>query len=137
MSLYPTKSWISCDAGRARSEASWCDCWLAVYKYICKQNNKDEIFFSSSSTLIHMPRRRVTQGRTHKVTTMISRSNSYLRRSIIISRCRSSSYLGSVPFMASDGAEDPMNVLLYWSGHNIRPWGLLLFTIYEKVFSQN
>jgi len=80
---------------------------------------------------------RVTQGRTHKVTTMISRSNSYLRRSIIISRCRSSSYLGSVPFMASDGAEDPMNVFLLWSGHNIRPWGLLLFTIFKLVFRQN
>ena len=37
---------------------------LPYTKYICEQNNthKDEIFFSSS-TLIHMPPCRVTQGR--------------------------------------------------------------------------
>ena len=40
---------------------------------------------SSSSTLFLMPCI-VTQGRTHNVTTMISRSNSYLRRSNIIYR---------------------------------------------------
>ena len=95
-------------AGRARSTASWwCDCWLAVHQYYCstcEQNNTQGwnllllLFFKLFYLLFLMPRIVLVEhiiwhkGEHYtKLTTMISRSNSYLRRSNKISCCRSSS----------------------------------------------